>query len=108
MEVGRIAGYVLVALIAAALTFFGLRSSGGAEGRCDVHPHISASGLAALKRDTDRAREVAYNAAMGDKKGRDAANVAGEQAAEETFVFSLRDAIGGEYRRHRQALDGCF
>ncbi len=108
MESGRIVGYALVGVVAAALTFFVMKSSGSSQGRCDVHPHISSAGLAALSRDVDRARSTAYNAAMADKKGRDAANLAGEAAAQENFILSLRDALAEEYLRHRHALDGCF
>ncbi len=107
MGFGKIGVFVLVALLSAAVTFFAVRPAGDV-GLCDIHPHLSAKGLATMKSNAARARNAAHDAAVADKKDGDAANRAGEEAAQESFVYDLRDALGGEYRRHRQALDGCF
>jgi hypothetical protein len=108
MGLDKIGAFVAVAVIAALVTFFVMRPSGGDGGRCDIHPHLSDRGLAAMKANLDRARTAAYNAAIADKKDRDVANKAGEDAAADNFVYNLRDALTAEYLRHRRALDGCF
>jgi hypothetical protein len=45
---------------------------------------------------------------MTDKKDQQAAYQAEEQAAEQEFIYDLRDELAAEYRRHRRALDGCY
>jgi hypothetical protein len=109
METGRITAFVLVALISAVVTYFVVHSLTGEEaGVCDVHPHLSSTDLRMTKANVDRARRIAHDAAIGDKQDGDAANRAGEDAAFDSFVFSLRGPLEAEYKRHRQALDGCY
>jgi hypothetical protein len=108
MGLGRIGGYIFVALAAAILTFFVLRFGNGDVERCDVHPKLTAEGLAALKANLVRARSAAHDATMADKHDPQAAYQAEEQSAEQQFVYDLRNALAAEYHRHRQALDGCF
>jgi hypothetical protein len=108
MGLGRIGGYIFVALAAAVLTFSWLRFGNGDVERCDIHPRLTAEGLAALKANLIRARSAAHDATMADKHDQQAAYQAEEQSAEQQFVFDLRNALAAEYHRHRQALDGCF
>jgi hypothetical protein len=105
----RIGGFVAVAVISALITWFVAQSMGDKDAaRCDIHPHLSSTGLSAMRANMDRARRVAHDAAIADKQDGDAANRAGEDAAFDSFVYNLRGALGVEYQRHRQALDGCF
>ncbi len=109
METGRITAFVLVALVTAVVTYFVTVSLTREEaGVCDVHPHLRSVDLRMTKANMDRARRIAHDAAISDGKDGDAANLAGEDAAFDSFVFSLRGPLGDEYQRHRRALDGCF
>jgi hypothetical protein len=108
MGLGRVAGYIFTAAAAVLLTLFVVWFSGGDVDRCDVHPKLTAQGLAALKANLERARSAAHDATMADKHDQQAAYQAEEQSAEQQFVFDLRNAVAAEYHRHRQALDGCF
>jgi hypothetical protein len=108
MGIGKVGAFVMVALVSAVVTFFVVRLGGGDAQRCDIHPHLSARGFAALKSNLERARRTAHDAALADKKDGDEANRAGEAAALDSFVYDLRDAVAAEYTRHRQALDSCF
>jgi hypothetical protein len=108
MGLGRIGGFVFVAVVAALLTFVYMRFDQKDVLRCDIHPRISQAGLKALRDNLDRARTAAYNATLADKHDQEAAFKAGEQAAEESFEYDLRTAVGDEYLRHRRAMDNCF
>ena len=108
MGLGRIGGYVFVALVAALLTFYYFRVTNGDATRCEIRITLEPKSLAAIKNNLERARSAAHDATMIDKKDPQAAYQAEEASAEQAFAFDLREAIGGEYRRHRRALDGCF
>ena len=108
MGLGRIGGYIFVALVSAFLTFYVVRVTNGDAVRCDIHPQTTAKSRAALKNNLERARAAAHDATMADKKDQQAAYQAEEQAAEQEFIYDLRDELAAEYRRHRQALDGCY
>jgi len=108
MGLGRVGGYIFVALVTALLTFYVLRVTNGDAVRCDVHPRLSSQALAAIKNNLERARAAAHDATMRDKRDPQAAYQAEEQSAEQQFVYDLHDALAAEYRRHRRALDGCF
>ncbi len=108
MGLGRIAGYFFAAAAAALLTLFVVWFTGGDVERCDVHPKLTAQGLAALKANLIRARSAAHDATMADKHDPQAAYQAEEQSAEQQFVFDMRGPLAAEYHRHRQALDSCF
>ena len=108
MGLGRIGGYVFVALASILLTFYWVRVTNGDTVRCDIHPKISTQGLAALKNNLERARAAAHSAVLADKHDEQAAYRAEEQSAEDEFVHDLHEQLAAEYRRHRQALDGCF
>jgi hypothetical protein len=108
MGLGRVAGYFFAAAAAALLTLFVVWFGSGDVARCDVHPKLTAQGLAALKANLERARSAAHDATMADKHDQQAAYQAEEQSAEQQFVFDLRNAVAAEYHRHRQALEGCF
>jgi hypothetical protein len=108
MGLGRVGGYIFVALVAAFLTFYVVRVTNGDAVRCDVHPSLTASARAAIKNNLERARAAAHEAVMNDKHDQQAAYQAEEQSAEQQFVYDLHDALAAEYRRHRRALDGCF
>ena len=108
MGIGRIGGYVFVALVSVLLTYFVLRVQEGDTQRCDIHPKLSAQSLAALKANLERARAAAHDATMKDKHDPQAAYQAEESSAEQQFVYDMRDPLAAEYHRHRRALDGCF
>jgi hypothetical protein len=108
MGLGRVGGYIFAALAAALLTFFVMRFTSGDTERCDIHPKLTAKGLAALQANLVRARSAAHDATMADKHDPQAAYQAEEQSAEQQFVYDLRTALADEYHRHRQALDSCF
>jgi hypothetical protein len=108
MGLGRIGGYIFVALAAIVLTFYYIKITNGDTSRCEVRVTLTPQGLAAIKANTERARAAAHDAAMVDKHDPQAAYQAEESSAEQAFVFDLKDAVGAEYHRHRQALDGCF
>ncbi len=108
MGLGRIGGYIFVALVSAFLTFYVVRVTNGDAVRCDIHPETTAKSRAALKNNLERARAAAHDATMTDKKDQQAAYQAEEQAAEQEFIYALRDELAAEYRRHRRALDGCY
>ncbi|MDB5395064.1 MAG: hypothetical protein JWM91_2570 [Rhodospirillales bacterium] len=108
MGLGRVGGYIFVALVAALLTFYVVRVTNGDIARCDVHPRLTSQNLAAIKNNLERARAAAHEATMNDKHDPQAAYQAEEQSAEQQFVYDLHDALAAEYRRHRRALDGCF
>jgi len=105
----RTGAYVAIALITALVTYFVTQMIGefGA-GRCDIHPQVSSKGMSALQSNAERARGAAYNAVLAEKRDRDAANRAAEDAGMQSFVYDLKDAIGAEYMRHRRAMDGCY
>jgi hypothetical protein len=108
MGLGRIGGYIFVALAAVLLTFYYVKITNGDASRCEVRVTLAPNSLAALKANLERARGAAHDAAMIDKHDPQAAYQAEESSAEQAFVFDLKDAIGAEYRRHRRALDGCY
>jgi len=108
MGLGRIGGYIFVALAAVLLTFYYIKITNGDATRCEIRIKLSPDGLASLKNNLDRARAAAHDAAMVDKKDPQAAYQAEESSAEQAFVFDLKDQLAAEYRRHRRALDGCF
>jgi hypothetical protein len=108
MGLGRIGGFVFVAVVAALLTFVYMRFDQKDVVRCDIHPHISAAGLGALRHNLDRARKTSYDATLADTHDQEAAFKAGEKAAEDQFIDDLRNAVGDEYLRHRRAMDQCF
>ncbi len=108
MGLGRVGGYIFVALVAAFLTFYVVRVTNGDAERCDVHPSLTATARAAIKANLERARAAAHAAAINDKHDPQAAYQAEEQSAEQEFIYDLRDAVGAEYRRHRRALDNCY
>ena len=108
MGLGRIGGYVFVALVAVLLTFYYIKITNGDATRCEIRITLTPKSLAAIKDNLDRARAAAHDAAMVDKKDPQAAYQAEESSAEQEFVFDLRDQLGAEYRRHRRALDGCY
>jgi hypothetical protein len=106
MGLNRIGAFVFVALVSALLTYYVTDLEGGP--RCDIHPHVSAKGLAALRDNAERARNAEYTAVFAEKHDKDAANRAAEQAGMDSFVNDLRDAVGDEYLRHRHHMDNCF
>jgi hypothetical protein len=108
MGLGRIGGYVFVALAAVLLTFYYIKITNGDSTRCEVRITLEPKSLAAMKNNLDRARAAAHDAAMVDKKDQQAAYQAEESSAEQEFVYDLRDQLAAEYRRHRRALDNCF
>jgi hypothetical protein len=108
MGLGRIGGYVFVALAAVLLTFYYIKITNGDTTRCEVRITLTPKSLAALKNNLDRARAAAHDASMIDKKDPQAAYQAEESSAEQAFIFDLREQLGAEYRRHRRALDNCF
>jgi len=108
MGLGRIGGYIFVALAAIVLTFYYIKITNGDATRCEVRITLTPKSLAAIKNNLDRVRSAAQDAAMTDKHDPQAAYQAEESSAEQEFVFDLKDQIGAEYRRHRQALDGCY
>lgn len=108
MGLGRIGGYIFVALVAALLTFYYLRVTNGDTTRCEVRVTLPAQTLSAVRNNLERARAAAHDATMTDKHDPQAAYRAEEQSAEQEFIYDLRDAVGAEYRRHRRALDGCY
>jgi hypothetical protein len=108
MGLGRVGGYIFVALVTALLTFYVVRVTNGDAARCDVHPSLTSSNRAAIKANLERARAAAHEATMNDKHDQQAAYQAEEASAEQEFIYDLRDTIGAEYRRHRRALDGCY
>ena len=105
----RITTLIVVVLIAVIVTGFVVRTMDekGA-GACDVHPQLSDSQIASMRANIERARSQAFSAATADRRDKDAANKAGEEAAFDTFVHDLRDALAGEYLRHRRSMDGCY
>ncbi len=108
MGLGRIGGYIFVALVAVVLTFYYVKITNGDATRCEVRVTLTPNSLAAVKANLERARAAAHDAAMIDKHDPQAAYQAEEASAEQEFSFDLRDAIGAEYRRHRRALDVCY
>jgi len=108
MGLGRIGGYVFVALAAVLLTFYYIKVTNGDATRCEVRITLEPKSLAAIKNNLDRARSAAHEASMVDKKDPQAAYQAEESSAEQEFVYDLRDQLAAEYRRHRRALDNCF
>ena len=108
MGLGRIGGYIFVALVAVLLTFYYIKITNGDATRCEVRITLTPQALSAMKNNLDRARAAAHDAAMLDKKDQQAAYQAEESSAEQEFIYDLRDQLGAEYRRHRRALDNCF
>jgi hypothetical protein len=108
MGLGRIGGYVFVALAAIVLTFYYIKITNGDSTRCEVRITLTPKNLAAMKNNLERARSAAHDAALLDKHDQQAAYQAEEASAEQEFVFDLKDQLGAEYRRHRRALDNCF
>jgi hypothetical protein len=108
MGLGRIGGYVFVALAAVVLTFYYIKITNGDASRCEVRITLTPQNLSALRNNLERARGAAHEATMLDKKDQQAAFQAEEVSAEQAFIYDLRDPLGAEYRRHRRALDGCF
>ncbi len=108
MGMGRIGGYIFVALVAALLTFYAVRITNGDTARCEVRLQLTSSMLSSLKDNLERARAAAHSATIADKHDAQAAYQAEEQSAEQQFVFDLHEQLAAEYRRHRRALDGCF
>ncbi len=108
MGLGRIGGYIFAAAVAALLTYAYMWFDQKDVVRCDIHPHISQAGLHALRDNLIRARTEAYKATLADTNDQQAAFQAGERAAEESFEYDLRAAVGDEYLRHRRAVDNCF
>lgn len=108
MGLGRIGGYVFVALVAVVLTFYYIKVTNGDATRCEVRITLEPKQLSALKHNLDRSRAAAHDAAMVDKKDQQAAYQAEESSAEQEFIYDLRDQLAAEYRRHRRALDGCY
>ena len=108
MGFGRIGGYIFVALVAVLLTFYYVRVTNGDSARCEVRVTLPAKTLSAIKNNLERARGAAHDATMTDKHDQQAAYQAEEISAQQEFIYDLRDAVGAEYTRHRQALDGCF
>jgi ABC-type dipeptide/oligopeptide/nickel transport system permease component len=108
MGLGRIGGYIFVALVAALLTFYAVRITNGDSARCEVRVTLTPKTLAAIKNNLERARGAAHEATMNDKHDQQAAYQAEEVSAEQEFIYDLRDPVGAEYTRHRRALDGCF
>jgi hypothetical protein len=108
MGLGRIGGYIFTALVAVLLTFYYVRVTNGDSARCEVRVMLPAKTLAAIKNNLERARAAAHDATMLDKHDPQAAYQAEEVSAQQEFIYDLREAVGAEYTRHRQALDGCF
>jgi hypothetical protein len=108
MGLGRIGGYVFVALAAILLTFYYIKITNGDTTRCEVRIALEPKALSALKNNLERARGAAHEATMVDKKDPQAAYQAEEVSAEQEFIYDLRDQLGAEYRRHRRLLDNCF
>ena len=108
MGLGRIGGYIFVALAAIVLTFYYIKITNGDASRCEVRVTLTPQSLAAIKNNLERARSAAHDASILDKHDPQAAYQAEESSAEQEFVFDLKDQLGAEYRRHRRALDGCF
>ena len=108
MGVGRIGVLVFVAAISALLTFVVLRLDQRDVVRCDIHPRLTPAELRTLRANVDRARAAGQNTVLADTRDQQAAFKAAEQSARDEFTFDLRNALGAEYERHRQALDGCF
>ena len=108
MGLGRIGGYVFIALVAALLTFYYVRVTNGDTARCEVRIDLPSKTLFAIKSNLERARAAAHDAAITDKHDQQAAYQAEESSAQQEFIYDLRDALGAEYTRHRRALDGCF
>ena len=108
MGLGRIGGYVFVALAAALLTFYWIRVTNGDTERCEVRLQLTPHMLSALKNNLERVRSAAHEATITDKHDQQAAYQAEEQSAEDEFIHDLHDQLAAEYHRHRQALDGCF
>jgi len=108
MGLGRIGGYIFVALAAIVLTFYYIKITNGDATRCEVRITLEPKQLTALKRNLERARAAAHDATLLDKKDQQAAYQAEEASAEQEFIYDLRDQLGAEYRRHRRALDNCY
>jgi hypothetical protein len=110
MEFNRIGSLLAVAIVSALIGAFVVHSFGQTPGggTCDIHPRLSDRELSAVKTNLDRARSHAFDVAVAEGQGRDAANKAAEDVAFDTFVHNLRGALSAEYARHREALDGCF
>ena len=108
MGMGRIGVLVFVAIASALATYFYIQLEQRDVQRCDIHPHISAAGLKALRNNLDRVRTATYNATLADTKDQESAYKAGEKAAEDQFIDDLRNSVGEEYVRHRRAMDNCF
>jgi hypothetical protein len=108
MGLGRIGGYVFVALVAIVLTFYYIKITNGDATRCEVRITLTPQNLSAIRNNLERARGAAHEAVMLDKKDPQAAYQAEEASAEQAFIYDMREPLGAEYRRHRRALDGCF
>jgi len=110
MEFNRVGSFLAVAIVSALIGAFVGRSLNHASdgGTCDVHPRLNSRELSAIKTNLERARSHAFDLAVSEGQGRDAANKAAEDVAFDTFVHNLRGALSAEYARHREALDGCF
>lgn len=109
MEFNRVGSLLAVALVAGLIGAFVARALGESHGGvCDIHPRLSDHELTAIKTNLARVRNQAFDTAVAEGQGRDAANRAAEEIAFDTFVHNLRGALSTEYARHREALDGCF
>src|ERR1700761_6897584 len=98
MGLGRIGGYVFVALGAGVLTFYYIKITNGDATRCEVRITLEPKGLSALKHNLDRSRAAAHDASMVDKKDPQAAYQAEESSAEQEFVYDMKDQLAAEYR----------
>ena len=78
MGLGRIGGYVFVALVAVVLTFYYIKITNGDASRCEVRITLEPKQLSALKHNLERARGAAHDATMLDKKDQQAAYQAEE------------------------------
>src|ERR1700761_9861095 len=98
MGLGRIGGYVFVALVAMVLTFYYIKIPNGDATRCEVRITLTPQNLSAVRNNLERARAAAHDATMLDKKDQQAAYQAEEISAEQEFIYDLRDQLGSEYR----------